>query len=153
MRLKFNMENARGRDHFGRRRLDELYYKKCWEELIVYLSLMRHGSHRKRRVQQLFFCSVCIHCHGDVFIEPLPSNDRGMTYRHTDWWEGFMKYAFEMGLNATVCIRRFIKTGTGIQKLMRGDIQTHRLHVNRISLLLFFQISKVGKKIPWRNGE
>jgi hypothetical protein len=21
--------------------------------------------------------------------EPLPSNDRGYTYRHTDWWEGF----------------------------------------------------------------
>jgi hypothetical protein len=29
---------------------------------------------------------------------PLPSNSRRYTYtyRHTDWWEGFMKYAFEM---------------------------------------------------------
>jgi hypothetical protein len=34
---------------------------------------------------------VCIRCHGNRFTELIPSNNRGVyTYRHTDWWEGFM---------------------------------------------------------------
>jgi hypothetical protein len=67
------------------------------------LSLIRRRPHWKRRVQKLFCCCVCIHYHGNVSTEPLPSNDRGIftepsrciamirgyTYRHTDWWEGF----------------------------------------------------------------
>jgi hypothetical protein len=53
--------------------------QKFCEELLVYFPLIRHESHRKRRVQQLFYCC------GKIFIEPLPSNDRGMhkrTHRH-----------------------------------------------------------------------
>jgi hypothetical protein len=34
--------------------------------------------------------------------------------------EGFMKQAVEMGLGAIVHIPSFIKTGSGIQKLMGG---------------------------------
>jgi hypothetical protein len=41
------------------------------------LSLIRHGQHRKRRVQQFFYRCVCIRWHGNVFTEPLPSNDKG----------------------------------------------------------------------------
>jgi hypothetical protein len=37
------------------------------------LSLIRQG----RRVQQFFYCCVCIRYRGDVSTEPLPSNDRG----------------------------------------------------------------------------
>jgi hypothetical protein len=50
-------------------------------------------------------------CSGNVFTVPLPSNERrdtiypslclstkgGYTYRHTDWREGIMKYAAEIG--------------------------------------------------------
>jgi hypothetical protein len=32
--------------------------KKFWEELIVYFPLIRHGPHRKQRVQQFFYCCV-----------------------------------------------------------------------------------------------
>jgi hypothetical protein len=46
------------------------------------LSLIRHGPHWKRRVQQLFYCCVCIRYCGNVSTEPLPSNDGGM-HRHT----------------------------------------------------------------------
>jgi hypothetical protein len=46
--------------------------KKFWEELIAYFSLIRNGQHRKRRLQKIFRCS------GNVFTEPLPSNDRGI---------------------------------------------------------------------------
>jgi hypothetical protein len=36
-------------------------------------------------------------------------------------------------------IPSFIKTGSGIQKLIGGDAQTHRQHGDRINLLLCFQ--------------
>jgi hypothetical protein len=50
--------------------------KKFWEELIDYFCLIRHGPQRIRRVQQLFYYCVYILCRGNVFTEPLPSNDR-----------------------------------------------------------------------------
>jgi hypothetical protein len=39
---------------------------------------------------------------------------------HTDIhrWEGFMKYAAEMGSDVMIYIPSFIKTGSGIQKFM-----------------------------------
>jgi hypothetical protein len=46
-----------------------------------------------------------------------------------------MKYAVEMGLGATTQIPSFIKTGSGIHKLIKGDSQSHRLYGNRMSLL------------------
>jgi hypothetical protein len=42
------------------------------------LSLIRHGPHLKRRVQQFFYYCVCIRYRGNVSIEPLPSKDRGI---------------------------------------------------------------------------
>jgi hypothetical protein len=45
-----------------------------------------------------------------------------------------MKYAVEMGSGVTISISSFIKTGSGIQKLIWG-IQTHRQEGGRISLL------------------
>jgi hypothetical protein len=39
------------------------------------LSLIRHGPRLKRRVQQVFYCCVCIRYHGNISTEPLPSND------------------------------------------------------------------------------
>jgi hypothetical protein len=48
----------------------------------------------------------------------------GGTYRHIDWREGFMKYAFEMCSDAIIFIPSFIKIGSGVQKLIRGDTQT-----------------------------
>jgi hypothetical protein len=37
-----------------------------------------------------------------------------------------MKYATEMGSGAMIGIRSFIKIGSGIQKLIGGDTETHR---------------------------
>jgi hypothetical protein len=53
-----------------------------------------------------------------------------------------MKYPGEMSSGAMIYIPNFTKTGSGIQKLIGGD--THRQHGDRISLLLFFKIRKVG---------
>jgi hypothetical protein len=41
-------------------------YKKFWEEF-AYFPLIWHGPHRKRYVQQLFYCCVCIRCRGNAF--------------------------------------------------------------------------------------
>jgi hypothetical protein len=38
-----------------------------------------------------------------------------------------MKYATEMGSDAMIYIPSLIKVGSGIQKLIGGDTQTHRL--------------------------
>jgi hypothetical protein len=46
-----------------------------------------------------------------------------------------MKYAIEMTSGAMIYIPSFIKTGSGIHRLIRLDTQTHRQHGDRISLL------------------
>jgi hypothetical protein len=53
-------------------------YKKIWEELIAYFPLIRYGQHRKRCVEQFFYCCVCIRCHDNVFTETLPSMDKAI---------------------------------------------------------------------------
>jgi hypothetical protein len=71
-----------------------------------------------------------------VLIEPLPSNDRkGYIFSHRDWWEGFMKHAFEMGSGAMIYVTSIIKIGAGIQNLIGGDIQ----HGDCLSLIFFKQ--------------
>jgi hypothetical protein len=48
-----------------------------------------------------------------------------------------MKYAVEMDSGA-IYISSFIKTGSRIQRLVRGDLQTHRQHGTVVSLFSFF---------------
>jgi hypothetical protein len=50
-----------------------------------------------------------------------------------------MNYAVEMGSGAMIYIPSFIEIGSGIQKLIGGDSQTHRQHGDRISLLSFVE--------------
>jgi hypothetical protein len=73
--------------------------KKSWEEVITYFPLIRHGPHRKLRVQQYFFCCSCICCRGNVFTEPLPSKDRGHRDAQINLRELY-KCANEMGSDA-----------------------------------------------------
>jgi hypothetical protein len=72
----------------------------------------------------------------------------GYTYRHTDWREGFIKYAVEMGSGAAICMPSFIKIGSAVQKLIGGYIhsQTRRQHGDLISLLSFFQNKESNAK-------
>jgi hypothetical protein len=44
---------------------------------ICLLSLIRHGPHWKRRVQQFFYCRICIRYRANVSTQPLPSNEGG----------------------------------------------------------------------------
>jgi hypothetical protein len=58
-----------------------------------------------------------------------------------------MKYAVEMGSGAMIYISSFIKIGSGIQKLMGWNMQTHRQHEDRISLLLLYFENKGKVKV------
>jgi hypothetical protein len=66
------------------------------------LSIIWHGIHRKLRDQQFFYCCMCIHCCGNILTELSPSNNGEYTYRHTNWWEEFMKYTTEIGSGAMI---------------------------------------------------
>jgi hypothetical protein len=88
------------------------------------LPLILHKLRTERRIQQ-FFILACVFVAAVTFsTEPLPSNDRGYTYRHRYWWEGFMKYEIEMSSGDMSYRSGFIKTGSAIQKLILGDVQT-----------------------------
>jgi hypothetical protein len=73
----------------------------------------------------------------------LPCNYRRDTRTETqsDGSDGFKKYAVEMGSVAMIYIRNFKKIGSGIQKFIRGGI------IDLVSLLLFFEIRKIGQKL------
>jgi hypothetical protein len=73
--------------------------------------------------------------------KPLPSKNKGYTYGHAVWWDGFVKHAVEMDLSAMMYIPRSIKDGSRIQKLM-GRGYTDKEHGNLISILLFFETRK-----------
>jgi hypothetical protein len=66
---------------------------------------------------------LSVRLHGDVSNEPLPSKCRGI-YGHGDWWEGFIKYAFEM-VSCAIC-SKFYKEGFRHSKVdgRGGDSQT-----------------------------
>jgi hypothetical protein len=56
-----------------------------------------------------------------------------------------MEYTIEMGSGGMIYIPSFIKIGSGIQKLVgTGDSNTHGQHGDRIRLLSFLRIRKVG---------
>jgi hypothetical protein len=58
---------------------------------------------------------------GIHLTEPLPCNDtQEYSYWHTDWWEKFIKYTLQTGSVSMIYAPSFIKTGSGIQKLMVG---------------------------------
>jgi hypothetical protein len=60
-----------------------------------------------------------------------------------------LRYAVEMGSAAMIYIPSFIKIGPGIQKLIRGDSQTHRQHGDLINLLLVSLNEGSRLKILW----
>jgi hypothetical protein len=83
--------------------------KKFWEELIPYFPwydtdrIENDASNNSSIVACVFVATVTFspsRCLATI---------RGYTCRHTDWWEGFMTYAFEMGSGASIYIPSFIK--------------------------------------------
>jgi hypothetical protein len=59
---------------------------------------------------------------------------------------GIFNKAVEMGSGVVIYVPSFINIGSGVQKLVVGDTQTHTHRQQRdlISLLCFVKIRKVG---------
>jgi hypothetical protein len=60
-----------------------------------------------------------------------------------------MKYAVDMGSVAMIYVPSFIKIGSGIQKLIREDTQTHRQDGDRISLLQESRLKMAPEPLDW----
>jgi hypothetical protein len=52
--------------------------KKFRRKVIACFPFIRHRPHRKRRVQNLFYCCLCNRCRCNAFTKPLSSNNRGL---------------------------------------------------------------------------
>jgi hypothetical protein len=63
----------------------------------------------------------------------------GYTYRHTDRWEEYMKHSTEMGSGAMMFLPSFMKTGSAIQKFMRGIYR----HTDSTVSFYFLKLMKV----------
>jgi hypothetical protein len=102
------------RQHSGL--LVTLHNNKFWEELNHPLSLIQHGLHKKRSVQKFFYCYVFV-----AALTFLPDRCLATIRGYTkDWWEGFIKYAFEMGSGAMIYVPSLTKTGSANQKMHGG---------------------------------
>jgi hypothetical protein len=159
--------------------------RQVLEELIEYFRVIRHGPHRKRSLQIFFVAAEHLHwvlnwqryddtqtnalnnssmvayilCWGNLFTEPLPSNERRDTlYRcftinnRRDTYTEAQTDVRDSWSTELRCVRVpwytyqvFIKIFSGFQKLIRKDSQTHREYVNRIRILLFFSKKKESK--------
>jgi prolyl-tRNA synthetase len=64
----------------------------------------------------------------NVFTELLPSND-GRIHIQTHRLMGFVKYTTEMVSGAMIYIPSFIKIGSAIQKLIRGNTSIHSIPI------------------------
>jgi hypothetical protein len=93
MHTIFQSKILKVRDNLGHLPKMGVYYcKKLWKELIAYF-LIQHRQHKKQRIQHFFCCCVCIYCHGNVFTEPLPSNDMGIRIQTHRLMGGIYEYA------------------------------------------------------------
>jgi hypothetical protein len=104
--------------------------------------LIRHGPHWKQRVQQFFYCCVCISYRGNASTEPLPSNNRGIFTEPLP------------SNNRGIFTEPFPSNDKGIftepfPSNDRGDTHTHTHTQQRdlIRLLYFFKIREVGWNI------
>jgi hypothetical protein len=74
---------------------------------------------------------------------------REYTYRRTDLWEGFMKYVVEMGSCVMIYISSFIKTGSGIQKLLEGGGWVIHRHTDSVvTSYAYFNCLKIMQMDP-----
>jgi hypothetical protein len=84
-------------------------------------------SHRKRHVPTIAHYFVYLLKVEYIYRTVAQQKQREYTYRHTDWWEEFMKYPTEVDSGATVYIPSFIKISSDNSKVCRGtSTQTRR---------------------------
>jgi hypothetical protein len=99
--------------------LDLIILKISDEEYGVHNSI-RCGPYKKYAFNN-FSIVACVIVAEVTFLPSISLQTIGRyTYRHRDSWDGFMKYAVEMGSGGMIYVPSFIKIGSGIQKLTEG---------------------------------
>jgi hypothetical protein len=113
-----------------------LINKKFWEELFAYFPWYDTGhienveSNNSSIVACVsvtavtFLPSRCLATIGGFLPSRCLATIGGYTYRHTDWCERYFNYTGETGSGAVIYVPRFIKIGSGVQKLIGWDTQT-----------------------------
>jgi hypothetical protein len=99
-------------------------YKKSWEELVAYFP-WQDTDRIENNESNNYFIIACIISAAVTFLpsRSIPTTG-GYTYKHTDRWEGFMKYDVEMGSGAMIYVPSFIKIGHSIQNLVEGTTES-----------------------------
>jgi hypothetical protein len=89
---KMNLQKVRNTTYQLKKRV-EYNLKKFWEEIIAYFTSIRHGSHRKPRVQQFFVVlSACLPSHclvtkGGRDRHRHAERERGVLWLHYSWFQ------------------------------------------------------------------
>jgi hypothetical protein len=98
--------------------------KRFWEELIAYF-LWFDADRIEKDAPYNYSIVACIFVPAITFS---PSCCLATyTKRHTDWWEGFMKYAATLGSGVMIYTPSFIKIVSTIQNSTgEGNTQRHR---------------------------
>jgi hypothetical protein len=114
----------------SRRKKGKCTNKKFCDELITHFLLIRHEAHRKRLVQQFLYCCPCIRCRGNMFTEPLPSDNRGVLYtqtHRTHTQQGDLVWLLLFFQNRESRVNNFCLSETNRRKLRHSDVQTTTL--------------------------
>jgi hypothetical protein len=90
---------------------------KFWEELIAYFPW--YNTTIEKNAHQFFYCFLCIRCRRNFLPNRCLATIGLYSYRHTNWWQGFIKYAIETDWGVMIYIPSFIKIDSSIQKLVR----------------------------------
>jgi hypothetical protein len=99
----------------------------------------RHGPHSKRRIQQFYYCCLCIPGHRNVFTQPLPSNDKRVHIQTQRLMGGIYELRRWDRLRCQDIYTKFHKDWFRHSNCNKMRIYRHRQHVDRISLLQFLQ--------------
>jgi hypothetical protein len=145
--MQWNIEpgRPRGLDHDDDDDDDNMTEQEGLGRTNCLLPLTWHGPHRKWRIQQFFYCCVCVFV---TAVKFLPSRCLAMlggyTYRHTDWWEIFF---IKTGLRCHDICTKFHKDWFRHSKLNGGIHRCTDTYTNNkvISQAYFYFFHNKGR--------
>jgi hypothetical protein len=91
-----------------------LKYKKFWGELIAYFPWYDTDRRENEASNNSIVACVFVAALNFFLSSRCLATVKGTRNRHTDCWEGFMKYVAEMGLGAIIYMPSFTNTVSAI---------------------------------------
>jgi hypothetical protein len=94
--------------------------QKFWEELIAYFPWYDMDCIENDPLNDSSIVAYVLVAAVTFLLSRCLATIGRYTYRHIDWWEGFMKYVDEIDSGAILYMPSFIKIGSGVQKFILG---------------------------------